>query len=87
MIFIDSLVELIQSWWNLKINICSKILYFESLHENSLLSLEKDVSGPSNETGHISGVLDVTSDSEVSGLGFEQRVFDFLDGFFLSNFV
>ena len=76
MVFVNSLVELIQSWWD-----------FESSQEDSLLSLVKNVFGPSDETGHISFVLNITTDSEISRFGFEQRVLSLFDNFFFSNLV
>ena len=44
------------------------------MEEDFLLSLEKDIFGPSDESGQISSGLDITTDSEVSGLLFEERV-------------
>jgi len=61
--FIDGVGELGNAWWDL-----------ESLHEDSLLSLDSDVLGPSDESGKISLRLDVTSNSEVSGAFLEKRV-------------
>jgi len=46
----------------------------ESLHEDSLLSLDSDVLGPSDESGKISLGLDITTDSEVLGRLLEKRV-------------
>jgi len=46
----------------------------ESLEEDSLLSLEDDVFGPSDESGQISLGLDITTNSEVSGSLFEEGV-------------
>jgi len=46
----------------------------QSSHEDSLLSLEKNVSRPSDESGKVSLGLQVTSNSEVSGSGFEEGV-------------
>lgn len=39
----------------------------QSLHQDSLLPLNSDVSWPFDETGEVSLWLDVTSNSEVSG--------------------
>jgi hypothetical protein len=61
--FLDGVGELGNAWWDL-----------ESLHEDSLLSLDSDVLGPSDESGEISLGLDVTSNSEVSGGLLEKRV-------------
>ena len=58
---------------------------FQSGEENSFLSLEGDVFGPFDESGQVSGRLDVVTESEVSWPLFEERVwflFDFLDGSF-----
>ena len=63
MVSVDGGAELVQCGRNL-----------ESLEEDSLLSLEDNVFGPSDESGQISSGLDVTTDSEVSGLLFEERV-------------
>jgi len=57
--------------------------------EDSLLSLQNDVFGPSDESGQISLVLDISSDSEVSGSSLEKRVLNFLNlfgGFLLNTF-
>jgi hypothetical protein len=67
---------LIDGWWN-----------FESSQKDSLLSLVEDIFGPSDESGHIPLVLNVTSDSKVFGSSFEQWVLDFFDNFFFSNLV
>lgn len=40
--------------------------YFKSLEEDSLLSLDSHVSWPSHESSHVSLVLDISSQSEVS---------------------
>jgi len=61
--FLDSVGELGNAWWDL-----------ESLHEDSLLSLDSDVLGPSDESGEISLGLDVTTNSEVSGALLEEGV-------------
>jgi len=53
----------------------------ESLHNDSLLSLESDIFGQSHESGKISLWLDVSSNSEISWGFFEKGVslsFDFL---------
>jgi hypothetical protein len=46
----------------------------KSSEKNSLLSLEKDIFWPSDESGHVSFMLDGSSNSEVSGGGFEKWV-------------
>jgi len=63
LVSVDSGAELVQCGRNL-----------ESLEEDSLLSLEDDVFGPSDESGQISSGLDITTNSEVSGSLFEERV-------------
>jgi len=55
--------ELIDGWWDL-----------QSLHEDSLLTLELDVSGPSDETGQVTTMLDVIANSEVAWSTLEQWV-------------
>ena len=47
--------------------------------EHNLLSLESDVLGPSNESGQISGGLDILTNSKVSGSLLKQRVDHSLD--------
>lgn len=47
--------------------------HLESLHQDSLLSLDSDVFGPFHETGQVSRWLDVSSKSEVAWLLFEER--------------
>jgi len=44
------------------------------LEEDFLLSLEKDIFGPSDESGQISSGLNITTDSEASGFLLEKRV-------------
>jgi hypothetical protein len=46
----------------------------KSLHENSLLTLNSNVLGPLDESGEISDGLDVSSNSEVSGVLLEKSV-------------
>ena len=46
----------------------------ESVEKNSLLSLEKDVTRPSHESGQITLMLDSVSDSIVSRSLLEKRV-------------
>jgi len=46
----------------------------QSVQQDSLLSLEDDVSGPLNESSEISLGLNVLSNSEVSGSSLDQRV-------------
>lgn len=55
--------ELIDGWWDL-----------QSLHEDSLLTLELDVSWPSDETGQITTMLDVITNAEVAWSTLEQWV-------------
>ena len=58
---------------------------FQSGEEDSFLSLEGDVFGPFDESGQVSGRLDVVTESEVSWSLFEKRVcflLDFLDSSF-----
>ena len=62
MIFLNSLGELVDGGGHL-----------ESLHEDSLLSLDSDVLGPFDETGEVSLWLNVTSESEVLGSLLEER--------------
>jgi len=57
-------VELGNCWRNLK-----------ALHKNTLLTLNTDVLGPSDEAGEVSLRLDVSSDSKVAWVLFEQRIF------------
>lgn len=59
----DGVGELIDCWWDL-----------QSLHQNSLLSLDENVFWPSNESGEITLVLDVVADTVVSWSAFEQWV-------------
>jgi hypothetical protein len=47
----------------------------------------KDIFGPSDKSGHVSLVLDVSTDSKVLGLRFEEGVSYFFHGIFLGNFV
>lgn len=63
LVSVDGGLELVQCWGNL-----------ESLEEDSLLSLEDNVFGPSDESGQISDGLDITTNSEVSGFLFEEGV-------------
>jgi len=79
----DGLAELVDCWWDL-----------QSLHKDTLLSLEENVSWPSDETGQVTSVLDVVADTEVSWSRLEERVSldvcDLLDGLstlFLSTFA
>ena len=54
--------ELGNAWWDL-----------QALHKDSLLTLNADVLGPSDEAGKVSLGLDVSSDSKVVGVLFEKR--------------
>jgi len=47
--------------------------HLESLHEDSLLSLDSDVFWPFDETGEVSLWLNITSESEVLGSLLEER--------------
>jgi len=64
LVSIDGVSELSNGRWDL-----------ESLHKDSLLSLDSDVLGPLDESGEISLGLDIASNSEVSGALLEERVF------------
>ena len=64
LITFNSAVELGDAWGNL-----------QALHEDALLTLDSDVLGPSNEAGEVSLRLDVSSDSKVAWVLFEQRIF------------
>jgi len=55
--------ELIDGWWDL-----------QSLHEDSLLSLELDVLWPSDETGQVTSWLNIVADTEVAWSTLEQWV-------------
>jgi len=61
--FLNGVGELGNGWGDL-----------ESLHEDSLLSLDSDVLGPSDESSEVFLGLDVTTDSEVSGALLEEGV-------------
>jgi hypothetical protein len=50
-------------WWDL-----------QALHENSLLSLNSDILGPLDETCEVCLGLDVSTDSKVTWVLFEQSV-------------
>ena len=56
MVLLDGLGELVDGGGHL-----------ESLHEDTLLSLDTDILWPLDETGQVSLWLDVSSKSEVSG--------------------
>ena len=60
----DGVVELGDTWWD-----------FQALHQNALLSLNSDVLWPPDEAGEVSLRLDVSSDSKVAWVLFEQRIF------------
>lgn len=55
--------ELIDGWWDL-----------QSLHKDSLLTLELDVSWPSDESGQVATMLDVLANSEIAWSTLEQWV-------------
>lgn len=63
LIFFDSVLELSDCWWNL-----------QSLHKNSLLALNSNILGPLNEASEVSLGLDVSPDSKVAWVLFEQRI-------------
>jgi len=44
------------------------------LEKDSLLSLEEDIFWPSDESGQVSGGLEITTNSEVSGSLFEEGI-------------
>lgn len=46
----------------------------ESLHENALLSLDADISGPLHEAGQVALRLEIVADSEVLRSPHEQRI-------------
>ena len=56
LVLVNCLRELVNGGWNL-----------ESLHENTLLSLNANILWPLDETGQISYGLDVTTNTEVLG--------------------
>jgi len=63
LISLDSALELSNGWGDL-----------QTLHKNSLLSLNSNVLGPLDETSEVSDGLDVSSNSKVTWVLFEQRV-------------
>ena len=63
MIFIEGPLELSDDGWD-----------FDPGEKDSLLSLEGDVLGPSDEPGEIPLGLDIIANSEVAGLALEERV-------------
>ena len=68
---VNSLGELVERWRDL-----------QSSHQDSLLSLDEDVSWPSDESGQISSWLDGSSNTELSWGDFEEAAS--LDLFLLS---
>jgi len=62
-VLVDGLGELLDGTWDL-----------QSLHEDSLLSLEKDVLGPSHKSGEISSWEDISTDSEIFWSGLEEWI-------------
>ena len=48
--------------------------HLQSLHEDSLLSLDSDIFGPLDEASQVSLGLDITTNSEVLGVLLEQGV-------------
>jgi hypothetical protein len=61
LVLVKSSLELSESGWHL-----------QSLKKNSLLTLNTNVFGPSDEASEISLWLNVSSDSKVSGILLEQ---------------
>ena len=61
--------ELGNAWWDL-----------QALHKDSLLTLNADVLGPSDEAGKVSLGLDVSTNAEVLGSLLDQGVGGFLHG-------
>ena len=55
-------MELVDHWWHL-----------QSLHEDSLLSLDADVLWPLDESSEVALWLDVASETEVSWVLLEER--------------
>jgi len=49
--------------------------HFEAVHQDALLTLNADVLGPLDEACEVSLRLDVSSDSKVAWVLFEQRIF------------
>ena len=73
MVLIESSGELSNCWWN-----------FDSVEEDSFLSLENDVFGPLHKSGEVASWQYAVSDSEVARSLFEERIallFDFLASF------
>jgi hypothetical protein len=62
LVLVDSLGELVDDGRDL-----------ESLHENTLLSLDSDVLGPLHEAGQVALGLDVATEAEVAGVLLEKR--------------
>jgi len=63
LISLDSALELSDCWRNL-----------QALHENSLLALNSNILGPLDEAREVSLGLDVSPDSKVAWVLFEQRI-------------
>ena len=55
---------------------------FQSLHQDSLLSLEENVLGPSDESGEILSGKDIATNPEGLGVGLEHSVQLFLRSLF-----
>ena len=73
MVLIESSGELSNCWGN-----------FDSVEEDSFLSLENDVFGPLHESSEVASWQYAVTDSEVARTLFEERVcllFDFLGSF------
>jgi len=63
LVSLDRALELSDCWGN-----------FQALHENSLLALNSNILGPLDETSEVSLGLDVSPDSKVAWVLFEQRI-------------
>jgi len=63
LVSLNRALELSDGWWD-----------FQALHENSLLSLNSNILGPFDETSEVSFGLDVSPDSKVAWVLFEQRI-------------
>lgn len=68
LVFVEGFGELGNQWGN-----------FDSGEENSFLSLEGDVLGPSDESGQISFGLNIVADSKIARPALEERIRFLLD--------
>jgi len=71
---VQGLTELVH-WWG----------HLQTFHKNSLVALETDVLGPSDESAEISLGLDILTNSKVAWLFLNQGVDHLLGGFFLDG--